>query len=792
MSERESASVRTRERTVSLRSIASERSDTVNGVSEPGAHDLRMVLLGAVAWAAALVALLLGWWWLVASSAVAALGVRRWRGCWDPTVLAVVLVALGVGSGGALRQEQVTTGPAAKLAAREATVSVRLVVATDPRRLTGGFTEQTILRGRVVELTGRGTSYRLSAPVLVIGDEGWRDAPLGATVEASGRLAPARDGDLAAVLLARGPPELVEAPGTAWAGAARVREGIRDAVADRPPEQAGLVPALVAGDESRLPEDLADDFRATGLTHLLAVSGTNLTLIVGFLLIVARWAGVRGRWLLLVGALGIVGFILLARTEPSVVRAAAMGAVGLLALGPDGRRRGPRSLGVAVAVLLLLDPWLATTAGFALSVLATAGIVFVAPVWRDALARWLPRWIAEAVSVPTAAALACTPLVAGLSEQVSLVAIVANLLAAPAVGPATVLGLVAGLLDLVWAPLGAIVGTGAGWCVAWVIAVARYGADLPTAAVTWGAGPVWLIGLSVACLVVALVGPRVVRRRTGGVLCGLAMIAVIFVRPPSPGWPPPGWVVAACDVGQGDALLLRAGEGSAVVVDAGPEPADVARCLRDFEVDAVPLLVLTHFHADHVGGLAGVLDDWPVAEVLAGEPTEPSATVSATQGTLAEYDVRSRPPRAGEVLQVGEVTLQTLWPPADRTTPTGRSAENNASIVLIADVAGARILLTGDIETEAQTAIERAWPDLGVDVLKVPHHGSRYQDRDFLLGLGARVAVISAGADNDYGHPAPELLGVLGAAGTTVLRTDTDGDVAVVAADGDLAVARRE
>lgn len=767
--------------------------DAASEESERSTDDLRMVLLGAAGWAAALLVLGLGWWWLVAACVAVSLAVRRWRGRWEPTLAAVMLVALGVGSGAALRQERVTTGPMAGLAEREASVRAALVVTTDPRRLTGGFAEQAIVRGRAVEMAGRGTSYRLSAPVLVIGDERWLTAQLGSTVLAAGRLAPARDDDLAAVLLARGPPELIEEPGTAWAGAARVREGIRGAVADRPPDQAGLVPALVDGDESRLPDDLADDFRSTGLTHLLAVSGTNLTLIVGFLLVVARWAGVRGRWLLAVGAAGIVGFILLARTEPSVVRAAAMGTVGLFAMGTDGRRRGPRVLGVAVVALLLVDPWLATTAGFALSVLATAGIVFIAPAWRDALARWLPRWIAEAVSVPTAAALACTPLVAGLSGQVSLVAVVANLLAAPAVGPATVLGLIAGLLHPAWAPLGALVGVGAGWCVAWVIAVARYGADLPTAAISWGAGPVWLAALSLACLVLALVGPRVVRRRTGGVLCGLAMVAMVFVRPPSPGWPPPGWAVAACDIGQGDALLLRAGERSAVVVDTGPEPAAVASCLRDFEVAEVPLLVLTHFHADHVGGLAGVLDGWPVGRVLAGDPTEPSATVSATEGTLAGYDARVTPPRQGEVLRIGDLAIQTLWPPGDgRATPSGNSPENNASIVLIADVGGARILLTGDIETEAQAAIEREWPGLGVDVLKVPHHGSRYQDTEFLLGLGARVAMISAGADNDYGHPAPELLQTLDAAGTTVLRTDTDGDVAVLAEDGELAVARRE
>ena len=218
------------------------------------------------------------------------------------------------------------------------------------------------------------------------------------------------------------------------------------------------MPALVTGDDQAVPEQVQTDFRTSGLTHLLAVSGTNLTLVVGFLVLVGRWCGVRGRWQYLLAVLGIVGFVLLARTEPSVVRAAAMGAVALLGLGGNGRDRGVRALGVAVTALLLWDPWLAVSPGFVLSVLATAGILLLGPPWTEALGRWLPRWAAQAVAVPVAAQLVCTPVVAGLSGQVSLVAVVANLLAAPLVAPATVLGLLGGLVGLVW-PAG---GSGAG------------------------------------------------------------------------------------------------------------------------------------------------------------------------------------------------------------------------------------------------------------------------------------------------------------------------------------------
>ena len=564
---------------------------------------------------------------------------------------------------------------------------------------------------------------------------------------------------------------------------------MRAAVAGRDADARELVPALVVGDDGGLDPDLADDFRTTGLTHLLAVSGTNLTLVVGFLLVLGRWAGVRGTWLYALGVLGICGFVLTARAEPSVVRAAAMGAVALIGMGRNGRSRGVRGLGVAVLGLLLVWPRLAVTAGFALSALATAGILLLAPVWRDALMRWTPRWVAEAVSVPLAAQVACTPVVAAISGQVSLVAVGANLLAAPAVAPATVLGLSGGLLGLLWSPLGVAVAAPAAWSAGWIIAVARWGAGVPTAAVDWGTGPVPLVLLTVLCLLAVPLAPRLLGRPVTTLACTGLLVVVMLVRPPTPGWPPRGWVLAMCDVGQGDALVLRAGAGSAVVVDTGPEPAPTDACLDRLEVTAVPLLVLTHFHADHVGGVVGVLDGREVGEV------EGTALLDPPEGASAAARAVGRDPAPaayGLTRRVGEVTLQTVWPrPGARPGDPAESAPNNASVVLVAEVGGVRVLLTGDVEPSAQAALARDLPGLRVDVLKVPHHGSRHQDLDWLASLGARLALVSVGEDNDYGHPAPDLVAALSAAGASVWRTDVSGDVVVVVRDGELGVVTR-
>lgn len=758
--------------------------------------DLRMPLLGLAAWAGGLTARLLPWPVFVGLLAVgvAVVAVRHRRGRRVLTAIGVLLVFAAVTAGALLRQEQLSAGPVAGLARDGAVATLELTVTSDPRTVTGRYADQVLLRADVTGVTGRGATHRLSAPVLVIADDEWLRVPLGSVILTTGHLSAADDPGLAAVVAAQGDPRVVAGPDVWWRGADAVRASIRASVDHRPPSQAALVPALVDGDDAGLDPALADDFRTTGLTHLLAVSGTNLTLVVGFLVVLARWCGVRGRWLYAVAGVGIVGFVLLARTEPSVVRAAAMGTVALLAMGTDGRQRGTRALGAAVVGLLLVDPGLAVSVGFALSVVATAGILLLAPGWRDALQVWLPRWLAEAIAIPATAQLAVTPLVAAISGQVSLVAVLANLVVAPAVGPATVLGLGGGLIGLAWPAAGAFLGTLAAYCVAWIVEVARHGAVLPTAAVEWGTGPVSLAALTLLTVVLVLAGPRVLQRPAGGAVCCLLLVVGVLVRPPTPGWPPDGWVLAACDVGQGDALAVNVGPGSALVVDAGPDPAAVDRCLDRLDVTRVPLLVLTHFHADHVDGLPGVLAGREVAAIEvtgAADPPEGAAFVgriAAARGLTPQVTTY-----AG-TRQVGAATVQVLWPvstPAPAVGGDGSTA-NDASVVLLVQVRGVTMLLSGDVEPPAQAVLDRSWPGLAVDVLKVPHHGSRYQDLDFLTGLGARVVLVSAGEDNDYGHPAAEPLVALEATGAEVLRTDLDGDSLVVVRDGELATTTQD
>jgi competence protein ComEC len=700
----------------------------------------------------------------------------------------------------ALHVSAVAAGPVPELADEHAEVDTQLVVTSDPVSREGLFGSFVLLRARVELVTGRGATTTVRSPVLVIAATSWSAVPVGARLAASGRLEPATDSDLAGVLVTHGNPSVLQQPSRLDRFVSRLRKGLRDAASGLGAVERALVPALVDGDDAGMPDEAVAAFRTCGLTHLLAVSGTNLTLTLGFLMLIARWCRVRARGFMVVGVLGVALFVLLARAEPSVLRAAAMGLVALAGLSTPDLANGVRSLSVAVLVLVLVDPWLARSAGFLLSSLATAGILVLAPVWRDAMARWLPRWLAEALAVPMAAQLVCTPVVAALSGQVSLVAVAANLAAAPAVGPATVFGLLACVTSLGNRWLAAGFAEVAGLAAWWIVAVAEHGADLAGAAMDWPVDAWGIALLTLACLVIIAVTPRLLRHRSAS-LAAVALLGVWLVRPPSLlGWPPHDWVMVACDVGQGDGLVLNAGDGRGVVVDTGPDPVLMDDCLTGLGIDSVPLVVLTHFHSDHVDGLPGVLAGRQVGLIEVGAFEEPIEQVIDVRRWATDDGVRVRRATYGESGRCGDLRWTVIAPvpgfdptnssevALDNVSDSSGSPPNDASIVMKVRVHGVRLLLTGDIEPPAQQALLDSGVDLHAEVLKVPHHGSAFQDPDFISAIGARLALVSVGVDNDYGHPASDTMALLRGLGDTTYRTDEDGSIAVVETAAGLAV----
>jgi competence protein ComEC len=413
------------------------------------------------------------------------------------------------------------------------------------------------------------------------------------------------------------------------------------------------------------------------------------------------------------------------------------------------------------------------------------------------LGRCVPLWFAQALAIPIAAQLACAPIIAMLAAQVSLVAVPANLLAAAAVAPATICGVLAAVTAPFAPTVAAVFGTLGAAPTWWIVTVAETGARLPAGAIPWpdGARGALLLAVAMLCLAVAVPLVRAGwRRHPPLLLTGLAVggVLILPVLPGGPGdpWPPPGWLFVACSVGQGDALVLAAGAGSAVVVDAGPDPAAVDGCLRDLGVEQVPLVVLTHFHSDHVGGLAGVLRGRSVAAVQVGPLGEPAEQAQMVRQVTKAAGVPLVSAQFGEQRRVGDLRWQVVWPA--RVIRGEESAANNASIVLLAEIDGVRLLLTGDVEPLAQRALLGHGTLGPVDVLKVPHHGSAHQAPVLLAAADPRVAVVSVGADNDYGHPAPSTMDELTAGGALIARTDRDGDIAVVGPADRLRVVGRD
>jgi competence protein ComEC len=475
--------------------------------------------------------------------------------------------------------------------------------------------------------------------------------------------------------------------------------------------------------------------------------------------------------------------VVLARPEPSVLRAAVMGGVALVGILLARRGAGAAALSTAVVGLLAIDPWLSRSFGFVLSVLATTGLLVLAGPLAAVFSRFVPRGVALLIAVPVAAQLACQPVLLLLTPALPLYGIVANVLAEPAAPIATVVGLVSCLLATLAPPLAVPVAWLAWVPSSWIAAVATFCAGLPGARSPWPTGPIGvglMTALTAAAIVVVLApgAPRL--RRIAGATLVVALIAYagtvagtrLIVELGKPG----DWQFALCDVGQGDAAVIRSG-GEVALIDTGPEAEALATCLDQLGIDRIDLLVLTHYDLDHVGGVQAVLGR--VDRALIGPPSDAgdAAISRALHGGGAEVDQVAR----GEHGTLGARDWRVLWPP-----PRGVEPGNPASVTLaVAPRAGCACLsglFLGDLGEDSQRRLLGAGPLPRVDVVKVAHHGSADQSGALYEAIHATVGLIGVGADNDYGHPTDELLGILAAVGTRPMRSDLDG--LVLAAPG--------
>ncbi len=666
-----------------------------------------------------------------------------------------------------------------------------------------------------------------------------------------------------------------------------------------PAPEAGLAAGILVGLRDEVDRDLAASFTAAGLTHIVAISGWNIAVVSGMLAALLRRAPRRRRSLVTVAA--ITAYTAAAGAGASVIRAAAMAAVvlGAREIGRPGTAAS--ALGLAILAMLTVDPAVIGDAGFQLSVAATAGLL----AWGTPLTSWLrgrlgrdgaripaPGWLIDSLGVSLAAQAATLPLILLDFGRVSLIAPVANLVAAPLVVPVMTasaaalvigwLGSLAGVLGAAAAgvaptsgpggPVGLVLswvvglaGAAGGLVIGTLVAVARLSGSVPGASVTLGPPVQHVLAVVSAASVAVIASPgsrsRIARRiggleraraqgfaptptpargrshaperprpaaqppatrhrrvtgpapahgsgtgtavspwlRRGLLLAGCALAALVMVAASRPDG---RMHLTVLDVGQGDAILLQGPSGGRVLVDAGPDPERLLPQL-DGLVAAwdrrLDVLVLTHPHEDHVAGAALLLRRYRVGRIaqpgMAGNGPGWEAlveTVAAQHGTLGTL-------AAGDSLRIDGVEIRVLWPRRGEVPQqpgkTG-TAVNDVSIVLDVHYGTRRFLLTGDAEQEVDAAflsdgtLSAAQPR--VDVLKVAHHGSRTASTEaFLEAARPAVAIVSVGADNDYGHPAAATLERLRAAGARVFRTDRDGAVAASTNGRDLVVDTR-
>ncbi|GAA4372418.1 ComEC/Rec2 family competence protein [Paeniglutamicibacter cryotolerans] len=607
------------------------------------------------------------------------------------------------------------------------------------------------------------------------------------------RVSPADRGDRAGWWLrAKTPPEdigRVAGNGITQA-AGSLRRGFVERGAVLPQPARALLPGMVMGDRSGQDEELTMAMKTAGLAHLTAVSGANCVMICGAVVWLVRLARANRTLSWLAGLGALAGFVVLVGPEPSVLRAAVMGAIASASLYAGRGAHALPALAWAMTLLLAYDPWLAGDYAFQLSGLATAGIVLMGRPLSVRLRAHLPAWLADGVAIATAAQLACLPVVLMLGGGFPLYAVPANILVALLIPWITVAGTTAllfgGVLPALAMPLTWASGLPAGL----VGLLGSWIAGLPGASRPWPPGPAGPITAWVLCalMLISMLGPRAEGARgahlvrlapvlAAGLLAGtLFPLGLLF--PVRTG----AWVVAACDVGQGDAIVVNSGSGHGVLIDAGPDPDAIDYCLLGLGVGVLDAVFITHLHADHTDGLPGALSGRTTGALYYS-----TAKAGATPRGHPDADLLA----PGATGRAGPVSWEVLGP-VGKAAP---DAENEASLVIRFTIAGTgagerqlTLLETGDLEEAAMARVLETGAIGPVDILKVSHHGAANGGVGVIDAGSPSVALISVGSGNTYGHPHQRITEALAQRGVPSYRTDTAGTILVSRDGSDLRV----
>jgi competence protein ComEC len=646
--------------------------------------------------------------------------------------------------------------------------SVELIaqVVTDPSQgISGNFS----FIARAIYVRTDQHSFGMRIPIRVITPQSSVLALLpGQSFGATARIVDSKEGRVGAlVLIDQDVTTLTQA--SRWAKSlASIRYGLRDLSGEG--DAGALIPGMVLGDTSKQSIEFKTAMKRSGLMHLVAVSGANFAIVSSFVLWCMQFLFTRMKLRLSATAIALICFIALVRPSPSVLRAAAMAAVLLLAQGTHRGRDSLPALGFAMGAVVIGDPWQARDAGFALSVLATGGLLLFAPRVVEKFTPFMPLKLAQALAPPIAAIVFCSPVLVSLSGYLSPISILANLLAAPAVGPITILGFIAALIS----PFAPFISSILIWLIrfpaGFIAAVASWAAQFPV--LTLRTGSIGFLIVALFALILWLFKKYIKRI---SILALILIMALTWLQR----WPAGDWQVANCDVGQGDSMVINLGNHRGIVVDVGPDPVLEDRCLKALGIDEIPLMILSHFHADHAGGISGAIKNRTVGQLWVSTNAEPLLESAHVNSLMTGTEIVK--PQRGFTAQIAAFTITTLWPASGThvfaSMPGDGSAVNNSSIAVLIASPDFTLFAAGDLEPPAQH--ELIGDIAGVDIYKVCHHGSIYQDGDLMKTLNPKIAVISVGAKNMYGHPAPQTIEALTRLGAEVLRTDISGAISI-------------
>ncbi|MBM3690797.1 MAG: ComEC/Rec2 family competence protein [Actinobacteria bacterium] len=698
----------------------------------------------------------------------------------------LLLIALYIGTlFGSYHIQSARFAEVSELLAAKESVTLEFEIRSEPRQYLARFASDTessqfSTNVRITKID----NFELSAPATILFTADNFEFFRGQTLTAKAELIKEiKDNRSCCLIKAVDEPKLVKPANWAFEFAQTIRAGLQESLAGRTPTGGALVPGLVLGDTSGQSSSLETAMRGSGLAHLTAASGGNVTIVLGLFIAVFSIFGLSNRGLVLVAALALAGYVLAVGFDASVMRAATMGSITLLAFVSKRTITTGWILITAVYLLTVFNPWLWRNWGFLLSVSATAGLIWFAPKIMQII-KWRKPFdlLGGLVAATMAATWVTAPLLALMTQSVPVVSIIANLIAAPLVAITTILGLLAALISLINPILATPLSYLAALPAELIGQVALRTSNLPGAQLEL-ATPLGITMFVIAIVsVIGLLTTSRYKRATFFVVFGLVLsfpLLVIGFRQID-GWPAKNTFLIACDVEQGTAVLLLLNRNSALLFDTGGDPQLINQCLGRAGISEVSGVFISHFHADHAGGFAGVITGRKVKNVYVSPNPNPMAQSVQVNALAKTNGINIQVVTAPFTVTYGEYTISTLWPKSGEV-PTN---ENDSSLILLiskpSPFGGQPIefLFTGDIEPTGQEQLMRiAAP--GVDVALVPHHGSRFQDPRFAKWTGARLGIISVG-ENTFGHPADDTISNWQQAGARVVRTDLNGDVAIV------------